>query len=114
MRLYHFTCSHRAEEIDRNGGIIVPHYHPYLGFAVVWMTFDPNASRDALGLSSTMLDCDRMNVRYTIENPATAVAWNTVRSRFKYAHLLEATPGTRPAVWYVSREAQRGTPADLG
>jgi len=77
------------------------------------MTFDPNADRDALGLSSTMLDCNRMDVRYEIEKPGTAVRWNSIRSRFKHAAVLESVRGTRPELWYVSREPQRGTPLDL-
>lgn len=115
MRLYHFTCEHSARGISENGGLIVPRFHPYIGFSVVWMTYDPGATREQLGLSSHSLGCDRMAYRFEIESPDTAVAWNTVRDRYKHARLLEATPGTRPSLWFVSRMPQRTTPlADVG
>lgn len=107
MILYHFTCEHALRRIGDDNGLIVPHYQPFLDTGVVWMTHDPHATRDALGLSSVTLGCDRMFARFEIPDPEDAVPWNAIRHHYKYGHLLEAVKGTRPDLWWVSRLPQR-------
>ena len=107
MKLYHFTCDHALRKIGTDGGILVPHVDFVVGVGVVWMTHDPHASREALGLSSHTLACDRMFARFEIPDPEDAVPWSAIRSNYRHARILEGTKGTRPDLWWLSRLPQR-------
>ena len=107
MKLYHYTCDHGAEGITRSG-FIVPARQVWLGgVPLVWMTDTP-ASRQALGLSSTMLKCDRMAHRFMVLEPVDAVTWQSVRDNYPRPRVqtLEAAAGSRPARWWVSTAPQ--------
>lgn len=106
IRLWHFTCSHSAAGITRER-VLRPHRHPYLREPLLWLTdLDSPAFRDALGLTSYILKCDRTEHRFSVLTDA-AVWWPTyARSRInpQCRRALENAPGVMPAHWWVSTE----------
>lgn len=102
--LWHFTCDHGVHGIGRRGVIRRGAY------GVVWLTDDPKASRDDLGLTSTMLPCDRMEFRYSVRDH-DAVRWldSDVRAALPEKMRLDLEVGRRPSCWWVSREPVMGT-----
>jgi hypothetical protein len=113
VKLYHFTCIHRALMIGRRG-TLQPYRQPVLGGrAVVWATDMPEPDADALGLTSTILPCDRTEVRYLIREPDAFTPWfqwwpsnvhPTAASALTY-------PPKRPARWWVAVEPVRAVRA---
>lgn len=61
MNLYHYTCDHGAEGIERDGQI-VPNKHT----GVAWFTDLPTPDVAKLGLTSHMLKCDRTAHRFRV------------------------------------------------
>lgn len=105
MRLYHFTCSHRARLIAQDRQLI-PHAHPYLdGRPLVWLTdLDELRPGDAvaLGLTSTMLHCDRTEWRCQVDAD-DALPWDAWwRGRVDPVTVSALTFGRRPAHWWVA------------
>lgn len=108
MSLYHYTCGHHAAAI-KAAGKVIPGFMltekrlPWTG-AVAWFTDLATPLRDALGLTTHVLDCDRTEVRFRVTDPTEVMPW------WQYArHLpredrewLETQPGSRPAHWWVS------------
>ena len=113
MDLYHFTCSHRVQQI-RDEGMVVPGHHligddglrttaiPWAGFA--WFTDLAVPARLPLGLTSDLLICDRTEYRFRALAGSSLVPWMTVRRSHPWRVFLESA-GARPANWYVSPEA---------
>lgn len=65
--LYHFTCAHAFRRIGRQNCLLVPQVkHPLLGCKVTWLTTEAEPDRMATGLTSSILDCDRMQYRYLV------------------------------------------------
>ena len=97
MPLYHFTCSHGRALIG-SPGVLEPHW----GF--VWLTDLARPPREAVGLTSQILDCDRMEFRYRATANGTVVPWTTVRRRYprEWVEGLESAPGALLRHWYVS------------
>lgn len=102
--LYHYTCAHGRAWID---DLLVPASHQS-GRAIgtpgeyVWLTDLARPQRDALGLTSHILDCDRTEYRYRVTNMADVLPWTAVRRAWRWAHELESAPGARPRHWWVS------------
>ena len=125
IELYHFTCSHGHEMICRSGRRIIPQVsNPYVGAALSWFTTESTPARCSVGLTLTMLQCDRMAHRYIITDLHGVTPWLT--SIWRMATLphnrdvleLHASPGTwwvsdRPIVaeydpeWHTARQAVR-------
>lgn len=110
---YHYTCGHRAPGI-REDGVVIPGHHlpsasplisgiPWARFA--WFTDLDVPIKDALGLTSDLLICDRTEYRFRALDPDRLVAWMSIRLNYEFRHWLEAAPGARPAHWYVSRDS---------
>ena len=102
MRLYHYTCDHGRAGIERDGFV-----KPGLD-GLVWLTdlLDVkrrSKTRQALGLTSNILNCDRFVHVFEVEPQAMsyreAVACGLV-SRTRHMGLVR--PWTREANWYVS------------
>ena len=125
MRLYHFTCACSVKRINQQGGVLRP--------IVPWATLDKALGRDgptglagaptvlwltdmdvpnvqALGLSSTMLRCDRTEYRYVVETGPR----DPVMPWWLYAKVLyQASPRwlswmqheRDPKRWYVATRA---------
>lgn len=105
---YHYTCDHGRQSIGASGELL-PAFMltdkkiPWTGF-VVWLTDLERPERDALGLTSNFISCDRTAHRYRVTDSREVMRWSL------YARLLtreqrevvEATPGAMPAHWFVS------------
>lgn len=102
MSLWHYTCSHGHTALGEQG-LLVPNARGPVG--VVWLTDLDHPIRDALGLTSRVLSCDRTTHRYRIDDPPPEAAWwPTVRRTWpaRVVHALETAPGAMPAHWWVS------------
>lgn len=107
LALYHYTCVHSLPGIERDR-LILPHRHPLFRVPLVWLTDLYPPDRHALGLTSTLIKCDRTVVRVIAAAGASAIAqpWG----RWAHDHhvprltreLLE--DGALPAHWWVSTE----------
>ena len=105
MTRYHYTCDHGHRLI---GGTIVPGEtlgrYDYDGPHVyAWFTDLAHPNRDALGLTSTILSCDRIEHRYRVTDTRDLIHWAHVRRDHPWAALLESAPGARPMHWWVAR-----------
>jgi hypothetical protein len=96
MILYHYTCKHSIEQIEKDG-----YLKPHLG--LVWATdlFPP--VREALGLTSHLLKCDRMEAAYTLDS-SNMMRWMDFRKHLPgwYRERLESADGAMPVHWWVS------------
>jgi hypothetical protein len=105
MNLWHFTCEHGFAGLKRRG-FLQPRVHllaPELG-PVVWLTSDPHPARDDVGLTSSMLSCDRMQHRYRVDAWGDGcVAWDLVRESVNPRFVHDAESFGKPASWWVSR-----------
>lgn len=108
--LYHFTCGHGAEQIREDGLIRPMSWFPagsgmVAAPNVVWLTSDPLPSRDAVGLTSTLLTCDRMEYRFDV-GAVGAWPWRSFASLHgctdAYWRDLLGTSWGRPDTWYVA------------
>jgi hypothetical protein len=104
-RLWHYTCDHGATGIRRDG-FIRPNPNPFLGAALAWFTDLNPPDREALGLTSTMLHCDRLAHSFEVDSEAVQ-PWiearrDLLRTAKKFVLTLESAPGAMPAHWYVS------------
>lgn len=102
MKLYHYTCSHSVPGIERDG-VLKGRPWPFWPQAgpLVHLTDLDWPDRDALGLTSHTLGCDRTEYRVTVD--AEAEHWpvfaRTLPRAVRFA--LEDGPGRRPMHWYV-------------
>jgi hypothetical protein len=107
--LYHYTCDHRAGQI-RSSGRLVGNAHPLMPHigALIHLTDLDTPDRDALGLTSRILRCDRTKHRVTVETDA-AVHWPRF-ARTIPRHVrenLESARGALPMHWYIATEPIR-------
>lgn len=101
--LWHYTCRHRAALIGASG-VLAPHDQLVLGgVALVWLTDLDVPDVDALGLTSTMLSCDRTEARYRVTGGETLpwAEWAEL-SHVDRRTRSELTFGRRPRHWFVS------------
>lgn len=106
MSLYHYTCSHGIAGIGAFGKLL-PRTCPWMpdAPAVVWLTDMVEPDRDAIGLTSTILTCDRLEGRYVVSRNAPGVFdW----ASFAAAHVGDtaarrtAERYADPSRWWVS------------
>lgn len=109
MTLWHYTCEHGREELG-DGGLLLPAVEltssrpvPWTAY-VVWLTDLTPPDRDALGLTSRLLTCDRTAHRYRVTDEANVVPWHVLARTLtrEMRDELEAARGARPAHWYIS------------
>ena len=110
MILHHFTCRDSAASIRRTG-LIVPNPSPMLPSvpAVVWLTDLPTANRKALGLESTILNCDRTEVRFTLD--VDAEPWREFIEQYEIPRQLRRAleRNRKPEHWFVTTQTLRLT-----
>ena len=107
--LYHYTCSHAAPLIKRDG-LLKLHPQPLLGgMPLIWFTDMDAPDRAALGLTSHTLKCDRTAFRVDVEAGDAIVRWFAFARPLpiEARRRLEFAPGVLPAHWYVSRSPYR-------
>lgn len=103
MLLYHYTCAHGLEGIGTEGtGVLMPHQ------GLVWLTDLEAPFREALGLTSYTLSCDRTAHRFrAVDGLHAVMPWVQFRreavppDRRAWAAALEAAPGAMPRHWWV-------------
>lgn len=104
-RLYHYTCDHGHDGITHDG-FVKPHMQVVLGgLELTWFTDLDVPDRNALGLTSTILTCDRIKYRFEADVAAGLRWWpQAVRDLdlHRYRRSLELAPGAAPMHWYVS------------
>jgi hypothetical protein len=121
--LYHFTCDHAHLLLGKTGTLLPgcllngpdprhQHRHVEVPFqtSLVWATDLRYPNRDALGLTSYLLQCDRTAHRYRLlhDDETGMVPWTDVRRQMFTRGLgdvvydLEEAPGVRPRHWWVS------------
>lgn len=115
-RLWHFTCSHSVASIERLGSLR-PHPHPLLDWvALVWLTDLDQPFREALGLTSHTLKCDRTAHRFEACDTRSAVWWPSYARAHKIdrqvCRSIEGAPGAMPAHWWVSSKPVPARRAD--
>jgi hypothetical protein len=100
--LYHYTCDHGADGIRRDG-LIRPHPSLALDVELVWLTDLDAPYREALGLTSHLLSCDRTAHRFEVATEG-ALWWpryaRTLPPGTRCA--LESSYGAMPAHWWVA------------
>lgn len=101
MKLYHYCCAHSAPKIQ-DDGVLKPN-----GFLLraVWATDLERPDRDALGLTSNFIQCDRTEYRVVVDG-RHFTHWFKARADVSPAIRdgLELAPGVTPGNWYVSFE----------
>ena len=108
--LYHYTCHHAARGIRAKGMVLMPAPQPFLReLPIVWATDMAEPIADALGLTSTILLCDRTVRRYQVM-PRDREAftwwpeWWPGRVDPLMASMLAYPPAT-PRRWWVAEHA---------
>lgn len=100
--LYHYTCDDGARLIERDG-FLKPG-----GDGLVWLTDLYPPHREALGLTSITLKCDRMTNRFRVLSRDGILRWMFVRRMFiqmgqrDWVHSLESAPGAKPGHWFIT------------
>lgn len=101
MKLYHYTCDHGFAGAGRDK-LLYPHG---LLLKAVWATDLDTPDRDALGLTSRILNCDRTEYRATVDGRHFE-HWFQARRDIDpdIRDGLELAPGVQPGNWFVSFE----------
>jgi hypothetical protein len=107
--LWHFTCDHAARRIGDRGDLVsalvlVPDKPLPWWSAYVWLTDLAHPPREALGLTSRMLSCDRLAHRYRVLDASGAYPWVAVRRNVpeRLRAPLELQAGVRLVHWWVA------------
>jgi len=105
---FHFTCDHGHDGIGGTGTLLPGHFLtkrevPWTG-RLVWLTDLAAPDRDALGLTSRILSCDRTRHRYRVTDETEVLPWVQVARTVPHdiREQIEGEPGSRPMHWYVS------------
>jgi hypothetical protein len=100
--LWHFTCDHAHAAIG-NRGLLRPNAHPLIPELgpVIWLTSDPSPTRDAVGLSSTYITCDRMAYRYRAVDPEV-VPWADARRNVDPRVVTVLESHGDPGTWWLA------------
>lgn len=106
LRLYHFTCDHGLSGIGRVGELRPMVEHPWLHCKVVWLTTEKRPDRFATGLTSNLLDCDRMAHRYVVRDLSRCRPWLTSpeRAGARQDFVAELEQFGDPEHWWIASE----------
>jgi hypothetical protein len=101
--LYHFTCSHAAKSIERERWLR-PNRHVSLDHELVWLTDLDRPSIYGLGLTSTILRCDRTEWTVIVPQSDAIVSWGSWAHEHKIGRQMrdELEYGAMPAHWYIA------------
>jgi hypothetical protein len=108
VTLYHYTCRHSLAKLtaaaDVFGTMVL---EPMSPGGLLWLTDLETPYREALGLTSMILNCDRTEYRLEVMDPSTVQRWVDVRRQYPGLRELELAPGVMPMHWYVSTSPER-------
>lgn len=96
---WHFTCGHGRRGIGLHG-LIKP--NPATGLS--WFTDLRTPRRIELGITSHLIDCDRLRYRYRVLEPSKLQPWRDVITDPDMVAALTADGLTRPDHWWVATE----------
>jgi hypothetical protein len=99
---YHFTCEHHVFDIVAVGAVI-PHRHPFMPMMapMAWFTTLAHPSADDVGLTSTILSCNRLAHRFQVLDHSTLIPWSYV--------VEHAPPSVLPR-WVIADLGRYGKP----
>jgi hypothetical protein len=107
-RLYHYTCEDHGRPGIEPGGMLLPNRHPWLPHPLVWTTDLDVPHREALGLISFSLSCDRTAVRYEVHPNLVGycIPWSEYARKLPHEvrEQFESAPGTMPRHWWVAEQ----------
>jgi hypothetical protein len=111
VSLYHYTCDHGRDALGdegwlRTGHALNPKTSHLWQAGYIWLTDLSVPIKDALGLTSNFIHCDRTEHRYLIDPAFEYVTpYMSIRKHLSFAKRmqLEESPGARPMHWYVTR-----------
>lgn len=97
--LFHYTCHERRMLIGDEGWL-----KPSPQTLLLWATDLDVPVREALGLTSVALDCDRGEYRYRVLEPEKFLPWMAIRRNFRpeFVEMLEHVDGVMPRHWWVA------------
>lgn len=102
--LFHYTCEHSQPGIIATG-TLTPHPSPFGGPPLVWLTDLKTPNRDALGLTSEWITCDRTRHTFLAHPSPHIQPWMDYRKTLTQAtwwiDALESLH-TRPRHWFIS------------
>lgn len=107
--LWHYTCRHTYEAIGESGLLLpacqlvdktLDDYWPAL---FVWLTDLGAPLRHALGLTSYIAKCNRIEYRYRVTDTSGVQPWVYMRRHVSDPEALELADGAKPRHWYVAR-----------
>lgn len=107
--LYHYTCEHGAAGIEASGLIEVRRQPPEGQVTLTWLTDLEAPNRNALGLTSHIVQCDRLTYRFEVVEHVAVERYVDVRREFFPAYWwkeLERAEGAMPMHWFVSLAPQ--------
>jgi hypothetical protein len=106
MRFYHYTCRHSLAKMepDLYGYVTL---QPLSPGGILWVTDLDVPQRKGLGLTSTIIDCDRTEFRLELLDDTTVRRWVDVRRDYPELHPLELADGAMPMHWYISTSPER-------
>lgn len=117
--LWHFTCTHGRDAIGTTGLAMPMAAHNPQAAArmlpewawlsgLVWFTDQPQLDPIALGLTSSLLDCDRMAWRYQVTDPTSCVRWLDYMRQHRRQlprNARQLNVGDhRPGTWWVATQ----------
>jgi hypothetical protein len=106
MSLYHYTCAHSLAKMrpDPYGYVTL---QPLSPGGLLWLTDLETPIREALGLTSQIINCDRTEYRLELLDHSTVRRWVDVRRMYRGLWDLEFAPGAMPMHWFVSTSPER-------
>ena len=102
--LYHFTCDHGHVGIERTN-MLLPNIHPFMKSLgpLLWLTdLAEPPTKESVGLTSRLSNCDRMAYRYIVRCKA-AIHWFEVRNRAPKEVVASLESYGQPEHWWVVR-----------
>lgn len=109
-QLYHYTCEHGQTKILIDHSTLRPMTDGFL-----WLTDLDYPFRDALGLTSRILKCDRTQYRFDVDmvelDPTVVMPWVRLRREFEphVVEALETAEGAMPMHWFLAVEPIKAT-----
>jgi hypothetical protein len=100
---WHYTCDHSEAGI-RESGLIQPNHHPLILRSMSWFTDLGPDRRYEAGLTSSIINCDRMAYRFEVVDPAQLTWWPVAARALRVPQAVrdELEDGRLPAHWWIA------------